>query len=347
MTRILAVFLVLLSSLTHSQVKPNAAATPPEKTADPIALACPTYKSEDGADSFNAWMHAQQLEHIEGDGFLGTNLGHTLEALSFYCKASAAGSADAAFAIGHIFDEGYTVNTLEGNGRAVTQHVPPDKKAAFSWYRLAADRKSTPALIRLAQYYFDLDHVGADSGVPRDVDKGMDLARQAADLGNTDAQLFMSFAYAPGLFPESPVKKDRPIAFNWYTKAAARLTEATSECNNPLILKSMTAQVPDMMDGRPLTAVSAITARGPNEVVCVMFFGPAPAAEGEGLLGVLRRQVAGAVVDRWCFTVTENAKTRDDFVLPETRAEAMTGAMLRMAPIVNALAASFGPPPNK
>ncbi|MGP8269219.1 MAG: tetratricopeptide repeat protein [Terracidiphilus sp.] len=86
-----------------------------------------------------------------------------------------------------------TSQILVGDSYKTGKVVERDYTQAAAWYRKAAVKGRTDALIRLAVLYRD----GAE-GFPRDMDQSAAWYRKAAELGDVDAQATLGVLYSMG-----------------------------------------------------------------------------------------------------------------------------------------------------
>jgi len=144
---------------------------------------------------------------------------HLCTAMLCFCRAAVAGQSDAAAEIWRHYEDleklakaGFPAAQWlmgriceEGYGRDV------DLSKAFAWYQLAAKEKHPTALSRLGNFYRDGDGVA----IPNEQSM-IDCYKQAAELGDEDAQHNLAFAYTAGI----GVEQDNDLSINWYRKAA-------------------------------------------------------------------------------------------------------------------------------
>jgi len=197
-------------------------------------------------------------------------------AMRWYQRTAEAGSADAQFLLGQLYEAG--VGRLR------------DLAAAATWYRKAAEQGH-----RLAQYQLGLMRYGG-SGVARDAAKAAEWYRKAAELGLAEAQFNLGDLYDRGMgVAASP---DRAAA--WYRKAA-RQGLGRAQFNLGLLLAGIDSANRDPLD--PVAAwvwLSLAVEGGESEAAaardevhrgraqCVACTAPS-AAEGDSSEGSLER----------------------------------------------------------
>lgn len=118
------------------------------------------------------------------------------QALQWYRKAAAQGSAGAEYDIGHMYEL----------GRA----LPQDYLQAISWYRKAADQNDSRAQCGIGSMYYD------GRGVQQNLVEAAHWFRIAADEGFAGAQYDLGYMYYYG----QGVQQDRAEADRRYRKAA-------------------------------------------------------------------------------------------------------------------------------
>lgn len=148
-------------------------------------------------------------------------------AMRWYQRAAEAGSADAQFLLGQLYEAGV------GRRR--------DLAAAATWYRMAAEQGH-----RLAQYKLGLMRYGG-SGVARDAAKAAEWYRKAADQGLAEAQFNLGDLYDRGM----GVAASPGQAAAWYRKAA-RQGLGRAQFNLGLLLAGI-----DSANGDPLDPIAA------------------------------------------------------------------------------------------
>ncbi|MEO0878609.1 MAG: tetratricopeptide repeat protein [Pseudomonadota bacterium] len=120
-------------------------------------------------------------------------------ALDLYFTAASKGSVDAQFSLGEM--------AFLGDG------VKRDYKRARGWYELASEKNHGPAKVRLGAIY------AAGLGLENpDHIKALDYFKQAADLGEVEAQYNVGVAYLIG----RGVEKDYKTAEGWLRLAAEK-----------------------------------------------------------------------------------------------------------------------------
>ena len=120
------------------------------------------------------------------------------DAMRWYTSAAEAGSADAQFFLGRMFETG------------ANREVDP--VAALGWYRKAAEQGH-----RLAQYQMGLMYQHAN-GVERDLAVAREFYAKAAAQHLPEAQFNLGYLYDRGLGTE----RNAGLAAQWYLKAAER-----------------------------------------------------------------------------------------------------------------------------
>ena len=260
-------------------------------------------------------MKAKDIAGIEGDGVFGIgNWGHTEEALEWYCKASAAGNAVAAYEIAEIFRQGYVVNSQGPGGRIITKHYLADLPTAFYWYQLAANRGFTKAMLAVAQYYALGSEVLKGSHTPKNIEKAAWWLNNAANKGDTEALLMLALLYsgvktAPwGVALALP--KDDGKAKESFKSALAALTKFSADCSGADVVKDMIEQLPTESAGRQvrgaaIVAVHGSSAANPMELDCILSLGGPPSHDNEPVLEQFNRLIHGGTVNAWAYTVTQ------------------------------------------
>ena len=155
------------------------------------------------------------------------------KAAECYTKAAEAGSADAMWRLGLLYEEGegvpqdyakaiewYTKAAKAGHAKAMWdlgflyysgEGVPQDSAKAAEWYTNAAKAGDTDAMISLGELYQD------GEGVPQDNAKAIEWYTKAAEAGNADAMYIIGKEY-DSIF--GIIEWDESKAFEWYKKAA-------------------------------------------------------------------------------------------------------------------------------
>jgi TPR repeat protein len=312
----------------------------PEVSRQAISTACPSYVSDPAVSAFDAWQKGEDFAHIEGDGLFGIlNWGHTPEALSWYCKSAAGGNGNAAFEIGKIFEDGYTINSTDPTGRIQTTHVPSNKALAFYWYQLAAARGYTRGMIRVGEYYVAAPD---GSGISKDVDRGLDWVRKAAIKGDTEAEMMMWYAYRSGGWHESkfpPIPKSGRTVDDWLGLVRKHLDQYRSDCTDSMDL--MVGMLPTQAGERAPARAYIELIRNQGEEVCVLVLGAARPKEDETALSELRDLLGGGMVNTWSYTLTFIPGSTKAIIRRETLAEAVAEGMESLAPIVRAMTPYF------
>lgn len=139
-----------------------------------------------------------QADYHLGEAYLNGPLEQNTEKGIYYLTKSAeAGDADAQFVLGDIYRR--PMNDI-GN-----------KEIAAHWIELAANQDQRDALCVLAYSYLqdpDIETMNVNSlSYVQDVDKGMQLLRHAADLGNANALYVLAICYQKGKYVEKDEKK--------------------------------------------------------------------------------------------------------------------------------------------
>lgn len=111
------------------------------------------------------------------------------------------GSADAMYALGHLYARGLGVKQ--------------DDQKAVEWYRKAAEQGQLGAMMTMGFMYQD------GRGVEKDEVEGFKWILRSAEQGYAIAQYNLAYAYQTGL----GVTKDEVAAIKWY-RAAAELADA-------------------------------------------------------------------------------------------------------------------------
>ncbi len=128
------------------------------------------------------------------NGFLEQN---TEKGIYYYTKSAEAGDADAQFVLGDIYRR--PMNDM-GN-----------KEMAAHWIELAAKQDHPDALCVMAYSYLqdpEIETMNVNNlSYDQDVDKGMQLLRHAADLGNAKALYVLAICYQKGKYVEKDEKK--------------------------------------------------------------------------------------------------------------------------------------------
>lgn len=117
----------------------------------------------------------------------------------WYEQAAKAGSANAEFRLGALYEKG-------------DEGVASDKAKAQIWYRKGADHGNVQAMHNLAVLY------AAQTGGTPDYASSAKWFEQAAAYGLKDSQYNLAVLYQNGL----GVKKDLPTAYKWFAIGAAR-----------------------------------------------------------------------------------------------------------------------------
>ena len=321
---------------------------------DPVAVACPNGPaSGSGINPLDAWRKAKETAAIEGDGVFGIgNWGHTAEALEWYCKASAAGNAVAAYDIAEISREGYVVNSEGPGGRIITKHFLPDLPTAFYWYQLAANRGFTKAMLALAQFYALGDQVLKGSHVTKNVQQAALWLNKAADKGDTIALTMLAMRYA-GLRTAPwgmalPIPTDSTRALSSVTRAIAILTKFDSDCSSADAVKDMIDQLPDASEGRNVRGASVVevhgsSASGPLEADCLLSLsGPPPSQQNEPVVAQFYRLIHGGAVNSWKYSITQIPGINESIMFRETATQAMTEGIEELQILIQTL-----PPPSE
>jgi hypothetical protein len=310
----------------------------PPSHGDPVVVACPNGPaSGSGIDGRSAWRKGKSAEIIEGDGPLGTNWGHILEALDWYCKASGAGNPIAAYDIGQIYRAGFVVNAA---GKSTT--FTADPATAFYWYRLSADRGFTKAMLRLAQFYVFgevLDLKG--SGVAKDPKQALFWVKSAADKGDSDARLILASAYlgvnigwgpALGLVPNAA--KGAAFGGGWL----AALAKGGTACADPDNRRSMIQLLPPEAADRPVRGISVVSVHGSMAVDCVVRLGGPAIRDDDPTLVQLMSLMHGGLVSSWRYYLTRAPGSSDTDIQRQTTTEAMIEGVESIAPVAKAVA---------
>ena len=117
----------------------------------------------------------------------------------WYEQAAKAGSANAEFRLGALYEKG-------------DEGIASDKAKARTWYRRGADHGNVQAMHNLAVLY------AAQAGGTPDYASAAKWFEEAAGYGLKDSQYNLAVLYQNGL----GVKKDLPTAYKWFAIGAAR-----------------------------------------------------------------------------------------------------------------------------
>jgi hypothetical protein len=128
-----------------------------------------------------------------------------LGAQSLWEKAAAAGSVDAEYSLGLLYDFGRTGNQNIGE--------------ALRWYRAAAEKGHATAALNVAILY------DSGRGVPRDANAAAYWYTKAADLGQSRAMYNLGQLYENG---DGVPRNDR-TALSWYERASKSGLTAANE----------------------------------------------------------------------------------------------------------------------
>jgi len=310
----------------------------PHWHGDPVVMACPNGPtSGKGIDSWSAWRKGKSAQIIEGDGPLGTNWGHDLEALDWYCKASAAGNPIAAYDIGKIFLVGMTVNTPRKS-----TNFPADPATSFYWFRLAADRGFTQAMLSLARFYFYgevLDLKG--SGVAKDPKQALFWIKRAADNGDSDAMLILASAYlglSDGPGPALGVAPDAIQGLAYGAKWVDILTKANGACIDPDNIKIMRQLLPEDEENEPVRGITAVAVHGFTEVECMLRLDGPRVRDNEPTLAQLMSLLHGGFVSSWRYYLTRPPGSDDFAIRRQTAISAIAEGFENIAPLAKAVA---------
>ncbi len=134
------------------------------------------------------------LADIYDEGGSGVKKDAT-KCLSWYKKAAAKGSSDAAYELGEKYE----------NGDGVTENMVE----AVKWYTIAAEKGDGDAMIALAFCYMDGD------GVTADQTEGRRWFLKAAEAGLPEAMRYLG-----DFFAQADMGNDCKNAITWYMKAA-------------------------------------------------------------------------------------------------------------------------------
>jgi Sel1 repeat len=319
---------------------------------NPVAVACPRGPTSGaGIDPLQAWRKGQDVASIEGDGFLGIgNWGHTEEALSWYCKASAAGSAFAAYDIAEIFRDGYVVNSNGPGGRIVTKHYLADLPTAFYWYQLSANRKYTRSMLAVAQFYALGDEILKGSHVPKDAVLAMDWLNRAAKAGDSTALAMLALRHAGRKTAPwgmaLPIEPDTGKAIAEATLAIKLFHRYSSECTNPGAVKDMIDNLPDASEGRKYRSAALVEVHGntianPFELDCVLSLSaPPPSQQDEPTVDQFYRLIHGGAVNSWEFALTQTPGASESTMHRETATQAMVEGIEEISVLLQLLASS-------
>lgn len=168
---------------------PSLSAKPSESESAPVPLTL--------EDKLKA-AEAGNVEAMESAAFsyqygIGADANEE-KAIEWLGRASAAGSATAASALGDIY----------GSRR--------DYQQSFTWYSKAAESKHPWAIFRLGIMYQN------GLNVQRNANQARRLFEEAAHLGNADAQHYVALLYFSGdIFP-----RNRMAAYAWASIAASK-----------------------------------------------------------------------------------------------------------------------------
>jgi hypothetical protein len=326
----------------------------PPSGGNPVAVACPKGPTTGtGINPLETWRTAKRIASIEGDGVFGIgNLGHTEEALEWYCKASAAGNAFAAYDIAEIFRDGYVVNSTGPGGHTVTKHYLADLPTAFYWYQLAAKRDFTRAMVALARYYALGDEILKGSPVHKDVGQAAIWLNRAADYGDTTALKMLALRHAGretapwGM--ALPLSPDRAKAQNAAALARGLLIRFSSECTNPSAVKDMVDNLPDVSEGRKVRGASLVEVHGssttrPMELDCLLSLsGPPPSQQNEPVIDQFYRLIHGGTVGAWGYSLIQLPGANESTMHRETGTQAVIQGVEEMALLLEIIS----PPSN-
>jgi hypothetical protein len=307
--------------------------------ADPLSFACPNYESpEPSVSAFEALQKAEDFAHKGGDDLLGvSDFGHTPEALTWYCKSAAAGNGKAAYEIGHLFEDGYAINSIGPDGRVATTHVWGNRGVAFYWFHLAASRGYSRAMIRVSQYYFAGTQYMKGSGVEKDVNQALEWATKAGNSHDTEAEIMLAVLYKPGAPGDPAVAKREATASMWLNQAYANLISSEKVCRNPRVVDEMISQLPVASFDRSSLDVHVRVARGDSEQVCVLSLGERKTGEADTMYTEIARALGGGMVNSWNYSVEKAPGTGERIVRRETLKDALMEKMMDFQTAFNAL----------
>ena len=144
-------------------------------------------KAKDG-DIYAKFMIAQ---FYEGGIAVNQDLDKSFE---YYMEAAKADYSHAQYKVGLYYND-----------------VAKDKREAAKWIELAANNEQPDALCMMAYSYLqdpEIETMTIDNlSFDQDIDKGMQLLRHAADLGNADALYILAICYQKGKYVEKDEKK--------------------------------------------------------------------------------------------------------------------------------------------
>ena len=117
--------------------------------------------------------------HLEGRGVPQSDA----RALEYYRKAAEAGDGVACHMVGCFYNDGRVVD------RNITE--------AHRWYKKAADKGVGDSL-----YFMGMDYFYGDNDIPKDIKKGLQYLRQAADMLHAASAFLLAIHYLAGVDEE-------------------------------------------------------------------------------------------------------------------------------------------------
>ena len=200
------------SQLNVLSAQPPSPATAPRPQQSAL-LSSPNAAVPFGQSPSAASMAGPGIERALQEGQLAEARRDYGMALAWYRRGAEAGSADAAFDLGWLYQNGLG--------------VPAEPEQASRWYRRAAEVGHVMAANNLGVLYKN------GTGVQRDYAEALRWYRKAADAGNAEAENNIGVMYEDGL----GVAQDAEQARRWFTWAAQQ-GNVSAEVNLGFLYKS-------------------------------------------------------------------------------------------------------------